>query len=121
MHRLDVKESEFTKTCTEAFGAPRVEVIPIETDGKNEQHMGVLRAFADKILNDKPLIAKGEEGINGLMLSNSIHLSSWTNRSVTLPINDDEFLSLLNEKRKKSLKKDNVVDVISDTISSYNN
>ncbi len=121
LHRLDVKESEFTKTCTEAFGTPSVEIIPIETDGKNEQHMGVLRAFADKILNDKPLIAKGEEGINGLMLSNSIHLSSWTNKSVNLPIDDDEFLSLLNEKRKKSLKKDNVVDVISDTISSYNN
>lgn len=63
-----------------------------------QQHSGVLENFAQHILNDTPLIADGQEGINGVRLANAIHLSSWTGEKVALEDFDDEkYLSLLND------------------------
>lgn len=63
-----------------------------------QQHSGVLENFAQHILNDTPLIADGQEGINGVRLANAIHLSSWTGEKVALAeFDDDKYLSLLND------------------------
>lgn len=63
-----------------------------------QQHSGVLENFAQHILNDTPLIADGQEGINGIRLANAIHLSSWTGEKVALSeFDDDKYLSLLND------------------------
>lgn len=62
------------------------------------QHSGVLENFAQHILNDTPLIADGQEGINGVRLANAIHLSSWTGEKVSIPeFDDDLYLDLLNQ------------------------
>ena len=65
----------------------------------------VLNAFAAHILRGEPLVADGREGIRGLMLSNAMHLSSWTGKPVHLPIDEGEFARLLAEKRLHSRKK----------------
>ena len=75
--RLSENERTFCKTAENGFAQPEREHIEVETDGKNEQHMGVLRAFTDRILAGGKLIAEGKEGINGLLLSNAMFLSSW--------------------------------------------
>ena len=82
---------EFSRTNTEMFAAPEATEIEVETDGKNQQHAGVLNAFAGAILRGEPLIANGIEGINGLMISNAMHLSAWLGKSVTLPIDEELF------------------------------
>ena len=46
-------------------------------------------AFCAAILRDEPLCIPGEEGIKGLTLSNAIMLSSWLNRTVELPLDED--------------------------------
>ncbi|RPA57274.1 gfo/Idh/MocA family oxidoreductase [Aerococcus agrisoli] len=62
------------------------------------QHSGVLENFAQHILNGTPLIADGQEGINGVRLANAIHLSSWTGEKVSIPeFDDDQYLDLLNQ------------------------
>ena len=91
----------------------------MELEGENLQHVGVLRAFAAKILRGEPLVADGTEGINGLTLSNAMHLSSWKGRMVGIPFDEDEFLEELNERRANSKKKENVEDVTFDTAGSY--
>lgn len=70
----------------------------VETDGENPQHVGVLNAFAGNILHGTPLVAQGQEGINGLTLSNAMHLSSWLNRPVELPLDEDLFYEELQKK-----------------------
>ena len=80
-----VGEREFCHTAKDGFAKPECEVIDIETDGLNEQHVGVLKAFTGRILDGTPLIAEGTEGIRGLTLSNAIHLSGWLGRPVILP------------------------------------
>jgi len=80
--------------------------------------VAVLNAFADHIENGGELVARGQEGINGLMLSNAIHLSGWTGETVSLPIDEEKFLALLNERRATSRGKAEV-DVVMDTSGSF--
>jgi len=119
LYKLEMSEQEFSRTNTGIFASPPNEKITVETDGKDPQHAGVLNAFAGAILRGEPLIAEGVEGINGLMLSNAMHLSAWLGKPVTLPIDDDLFYEELMKRVKTSRNKDNIKDLIADTSSSY--
>ena len=66
-----------------------------------------------------PLIADGTEGINGLTLSNCMHLSSWLKQPVILPIDEDLYLKELNKRRATSKQKENVVEVTFTTEDTY--
>lgn len=102
---LEMSEPEFSKTNTVAFASPKAVEIEVETDGKSEQHMGVLNAFAAAILRGEPMIAGGEEGINGLTLSNAMHLSAWLGKEVVLPFDEDLFYDELMKRVKTSRRK----------------
>ena len=93
LKEFGVSEPEWTATCKEGFAC-----MP-ETDGKNEQHTGVVNAWGGAILRGEPLIADGREGINGLMLSNAMHLSAFLGREVALPIDEE----LFHEELKKRI------------------
>ena len=92
----------------------------METDGENPQHSGVTNAFAAHILHGTPLVADGREGINGLTISNAMHLSAFTDRVVELPFDDDEYYNELMKRVATSRRKENVNEVVSDTSGSYN-
>lgn len=118
LYKLSEKISSHLKTCKEGFKKPDCEKIIVETDGQNPQHPGVINAFAGNILHGTPLIAEGEEGINGLMLSNAMHLSFWENKAVTLPIDEELYLEELNKRRATSRLKTGE-EVTLDTSNSY--
>ncbi|TRZ40381.1 gfo/Idh/MocA family oxidoreductase [Niallia circulans] len=63
-----------------------------------EQHIAVLENFAANIIDGTPLIASGADGINGVALANAIHLSSWLDKEVELPIDEEVYLAELNKK-----------------------
>jgi predicted dehydrogenase len=119
LHKLDMNEREFCKSAKGGFDKPGVKAEKIETDGSNEQHVGVLKAFAGKILRGEPLVAEGSEGINGLTLSNAMHLSSWLDTTVRLPLDEELFLAELTKRRALSPKKKGSGAVF-ETGSSYN-
>lgn len=116
---LDENEREYCYTAKEGFVKPNGHFMELQTDGQNLQHVGVLRAFAANILRGEPLVARGEEGINGLTLSNAMHLSSWTQKPVTIPFDEDQFLELLNERRAASKAKEDVKEVTFNTEGTY--
>ena len=120
MWKNDVGEREFSATNTIPFGCPKSEKTEVETDGKNEQHVGVLNAFAGRILHGTPLIAEGCEGINGLTLSNAMHLSAWLGKTIELPFDEDLFYDELMKRVKTSRRKENVASVYADTSNTYN-
>ncbi len=119
---LETAEPEFSASNTIPFGHPAKTFIEVETDGKNEKHPGVLNAFAAAILRGEPLVAEGIEGINGLTLSNAMHLSAWLGKEIELPFDDDLYFELLMERVKTSRRKENVAAVaaadLSDTYNS---
>jgi predicted dehydrogenase len=116
---LEVSEREHCFTAREGFNQPEGHFVEVETDGKNPQHTGVLRAFAGKILHGTPLVAEGVEGINGLTLSNAMHLSSWLQKPITIPFSEDLFLEELNKLRTASKFQKTVEEVTFSTAGSY--
>ncbi|MBE6703058.1 MAG: Gfo/Idh/MocA family oxidoreductase [Ruminococcaceae bacterium] len=120
LKKLEMPIDEYSRTTTSAFGKPKAEIITIEPEGENSQHVGVLNAFAAAILRGEPLIADGREGINGLMISNAMHLSAFEERAVELPFDEKAFYEHLMAHVKTSRRKDNVASVVSDTEGSYN-
>ncbi|MCC8104119.1 MAG: Gfo/Idh/MocA family oxidoreductase [Clostridiales bacterium] len=105
---LEENDRDFCVRTTEGFSQPKGQWIDVETDGKNEQHTGVLKAFAAAVLRGEPLVARGEEGIRGLTLSNAMHLSGWLKKPVDLPFDEELFLEELNKRRATSDRKTNL-------------
>ncbi|MBR6934392.1 MAG: Gfo/Idh/MocA family oxidoreductase [Clostridia bacterium] len=116
---LEMPEPEFTRVNKSAFAAPHCTTVEVETDGKNEQHSGVLNAFAGAILRGEPLVAGGEEGIKGLTISNAMHLSAWLGKEIEIPFDDELYYSELMKRVKTSRRKDDVQAVFSDTSGTY--
>lgn len=95
--------SEFNRTFKGGLGKPDVQPsyeVPVE--GAYTAHMGIIRNFCDAILEHKPLFASGFEGINALQVSNAMHLSSWLDDWVDVPVDGDLFLAKLKEKVAQS-------------------
>lgn len=102
VYELNVNEREFNRTNKEGFKAPSFVYSLAETDNQSPQHIGVLQKFAAAILRGEKLVADGVEGINGLTISNAIHLSSWLQATVNLPLDEELFLAELKKRIETS-------------------
>lgn len=113
----EMTEKEFSKTNENPFARPNFEFSEVETDGQNPQHSGVLNQFADAILRGGELVARGEEGINGLTISNAMHLSSWLGKEIDLSAFDSELFfeelkkRIATSRRKTTVKEVGTVDM----------
>ena len=103
--RLRVSEREFNAIYKGGFGSPEAWKCEVPVTGDNSQHTGILRNWIDAIRKGTPLLAPGQEGIYGLELSNAMHLSSWTDAWVDLPVDEDLFYEMLQERIKASTFK----------------
>lgn len=118
LFKLNVSTADFTKNSEKGFGKITGEWVDVETDGKNEQHIGVMNAFAAHILRGEPLVANGAEGINGLTISNAAFLSSWLDKTITLPIDEDLYYDMLKEKIANSKSEKTVVEQVESDMNS---
>ena len=116
---FEVSEPEFTRTNTAPFGHIKTHKLELETDGENPQHAGVINAWGGAILRGEPMVADGREGINGLTLSNAMHLSSWLDQTIELPLDDVLFYNELMKRVATSKRKQNIKAVIADTSDTY--
>lgn len=82
-----VNMEDYVKVTEEEFVTPQ-----------GLQHISVLNNFADHIVNGEPLLANGEEGINGVTLANAMHLSSWLDKEVDYNVDGDLYLTELNKR-----------------------
>ena len=116
---FSMSEPEFTKTNTKPFGHVDVTEVEVETDGLNPQHIGVLNAWAGAILRGTALVANGVEGINGVQLSNAMHMSAFLGKTVELPVDENEYYEELMKRVATSRRKENVNAVFADTADTY--
>lgn len=91
-------ERSYNADLSGSLGTPESWKCEIPIVGQNSQHAGILMDWTRAILKGTKLLAPGEEGINGLMISNAMHLSAWTDAWVELPIDEELFLSKLKER-----------------------
>ena len=119
MTEYEMTEQEFSKTNTQAFATVNSTTREVETDGENPQHVGVLNAWADAILHGGKLVAEGKEGINGLTLSNAMHLSAFLGKEVEIPFDEELYYNELMKRVVTSKRKVGVKSVFADTSGSY--
>lgn len=106
--RLRVSEGAFNKETTQSFDKPECWECEIPIEKKEEGHPVITQNFVDAILQGKPLIAPGEEGIKGLTLSNAMYLSTWTDDWVNLPIDEDLYYKKLQEQIDRAAEKNSI-------------
>ena len=115
-------EREWTFTTTEGFKGPGCEVIDVdysEYKMDKEQHRGITQNVTNAILKGEKLMAPGEEGINGLRISNAIFLSSWLGKPVDLPVDGDLFYKMLRDKIANSTFKKEVKETVANLEGTY--
>ena len=118
---LSQPERQVCFSSKEAFVGIDTNYQEITPEGTETAHNGILQNFTNAVLFGEPLLAPGEEGINGLTISNAIHLSAWTDDWVTLPIDSALYQSMLNEKIKTSrVKTGPATEEIADLSGTYN-
>ena len=117
--KLEIPEREFNATHTGGFGEPKYEIIDVETDGQNPQHVGILNNFSNAVLGLEPLFVDGKEGINGVQLMDSMLLSTWLNDFVELPIDDELYLAELQKRVATGRVKEGVREAVLDTEGTY--
>jgi predicted dehydrogenase len=84
--RNEAPMSEFSRAAAQGFAKPAATVIVLPVSGHGDQHAGILRNFADAILHGAPLIAPAEEGIHSVELANAMLYSTFTGKTVELPL-----------------------------------
>ena len=121
MWKSEISEPEFSRTNTIPFGWMQFEETEVETDGENPQHAGVTRAFVSAILNGTPLVADGREGINGLTISNAMHMSSFTGKEIDIDTFDHAaYREELMKRVATSRRKTHVTETVAaDMTASY--
>lgn len=70
-----------------------------------EQHIRLITNFVQAIRGEEQLIAPGADGLNAVQLSNAIHLSSWLEQEVQIPVDEKLFNEQLAEQIVKELKE----------------
>ena len=115
--RLKTGLNEFKGVTT--FDKPEYEEEIIQYPDRGEQHVGILNAFAKRILEGGDLIAAGAEGINGLTLSNAMHLSAFLGKEIELPMDEDLYYEELMKRVATSRKKEGTQSVVGDTTGTY--
>ena len=121
LEEFSVSEPEWSAANKDPFASMPSTKTLVETDGQNPQHTGVVNAWGGAILRGEPLVADGREGINGLTLSNAMHLSAFLGREVTPPIDEDLYYEELMKRVAVSRHKafDPSKAIVADLSNTY--
>ena len=99
------------------FEKPETTEQKIEVADEGGQHAAVLANFAAAILRGERLIAPAAEGIHSVELANAMLLSTWRDRSVSLPISARSYATQLKKRIDGSTLKKTVREVLEDDMS----
>ena len=94
--RNEVGTAEYSRSTREGYLPPATwqAEIPVTGDAGN-QHLKVLVNFIRAILHGEALIAPAEEGVKSLEIINAIQLSSFKDRTMTLPVSSAQYAAFL--------------------------
>ncbi|WP_413698730.1 Gfo/Idh/MocA family protein [Psychromonas sp. KJ10-10] len=92
--------TQFSQNAEQGFIKPDTTQISIAIEPQHEQeHLAIIKNFYECIINaNASLIAPAEEGIKSVELANSMILSSFTGKTITLPIDAEVYRRFLADK-----------------------
>ena len=98
-HReLEVNEREHCVTAKGFTAPPFKPTVKVDTDGPNPQHAGICNNVANTILGLEELYAPASDGICGVQLANAMLLSTWLDKEVEIPFDDELFYEELKKR-----------------------
>lgn len=88
----------FSKAASSGFAKPEVWNIDIPSDNASNQHAAVVQNFVEAILDGAALLAPGSDGLRSVEFANAALYSTWTDQTVTLPLDGALYEAALEEK-----------------------
>ncbi len=108
--RNEVESSEHSRTTDQGFSRPETWNIDIPFQNTGEQHLGIMKNFADTILKGEKLVAPAEEGIHSVELANAMIYSGTHDCTVKMPLDGAAYETMLMDKIKNSTHVKKVKD-----------
>jgi predicted dehydrogenase len=91
--------TQFSRRTRATFGKPGLgERRVFRAKSTGGQHTAILQNFSDAIVSGRPLLAPAADGLRSVELVNAMLLSSWTNRTVDLPLDGALYARWLRRK-----------------------
>jgi predicted dehydrogenase len=110
--RTESSVSEFCKTSKEGFASPGIWEINIPfKSGPAGQHQVITQNVVNAILKDETLMSPAEEGLRGLELCNAMLLSTFTDSTVSIPIDPVVYEKELKQRIATSTFKKEVKEI----------
>ena len=112
----EMSVAEFCATSKESFGTPATWQCNVPENSHGPQHAGITQNFIDCILDGGDLIAPAAEGIHSVEFANAMLYSTFTGKTVDLPLDSTAYEAELKErirtsKHTKAVREDVVVDM----------
>ena len=120
--QLKQNEREFCKTAIGGFDQPEWTMQTVSVpEAEGSEHNRVLNNVANAILGIEPLYIDGKEGINGVALADAMLLSTWLDKTVEMPFDDELYVAELNKRRATSRRKETVKEQTFSLDNSFSN
>lgn len=107
--RLRSSLKEFTKESKSRMDPPECWDITVPYTATQNQHLHIIKNFADAIVDQVPLLAPASEGMKSVELGNAMLLSGLKREQVTLPMDGAAFEALLESLIAESASKTTAV------------
>ena len=96
---LEIDERVHCVTERGGFKRPPAKpTVKVECEGENTQHAGICNNIANAILGLEEVYAPAEDGICGVQLANAMLLSTWLDKTVEIPFDDELFYEELKKR-----------------------
>ena len=109
--RNEVDMLEFSRAAQLGFARPEVWQVEIPFANATNSHAILMQNFVDAIVEGKPLIAPGKEGVHSVELANVILYSSLLGKTVELPMESQAYERKLQELIATSKHQKKAVEV----------
>ncbi|MCC6239118.1 MAG: Gfo/Idh/MocA family oxidoreductase [Phycisphaerales bacterium] len=108
--RTTMPVSEHIRVAKSGFDLPETWKCEIPCPGApgESEHACITQDWVNAIQKSTPLMVQGQEGINGVQLANAIHLSSWLDDWVDVPVDEKLFYEKLQQRIEGSTFKKQV-------------
>lgn len=114
---LEVDERVHCFEAKEGFvSPPKKPVVEVELNGEATGHAGICNNIANAILGLEEVYAPASDGIHGVALANAMLLSTWLDKAIDIPFDDELFYEEL--KKRIAVSKPRVSD---DTVVALQN
>ncbi len=108
---LEIDERVHCLAAESGFTQPPCKpTVEVEIDSYNPQHVGICQNVTNTILGKEELYAPASDGLAGVELANAMLLSTWLDKDITLPIDDQLFWEELQKRIAVSVPREELID-----------